>query len=488
MARKKSLVRNSFFNVIYRGFTALFPLLTTSYISRTLLPERVGLVSYANTIVLYFTTVASLGIPNYGVKEISKSGDNIEERSKTFAELFTINAISTSICIVAFYSLVNLAPYFGDKRPVMNTMGLLLIFNLINVDWFYQGIEEYELISVRSIIVKAAAFVAMLLFVHSPSDYLIYAVILSFATTGNYIFNMAVIHRYVRIRRFQLELKKHLAAVFILLASTLATELYTTLDTVMLEYFDGTASVAFYSNAVKIVRMVYTLVIAMIAPLYPRIAFYLQNEEKNESDRLLNRAYKIVILLGIPAVIGLCLTADQIVRILFGPEYMKSVSVLRIASILVLIFSVAYTLGHIVLMAAGEEKYILRASIAGAVVNAAMNFTLIPVMQENGAIIASVISELTVTAILVYHGRKNFRLVHSRKFYLTVAAASAVMAFTAYGIKILTGRLPVFLSFICVVAAAVIVYAGLLILMKNEAILEVKERLLQKFRNKQQNH
>ena len=50
MAEKKSLVKNSIFNMIYKGFT-LFPLITTSYISRVLLPAGVGRVGYANTIV-----------------------------------------------------------------------------------------------------------------------------------------------------------------------------------------------------------------------------------------------------------------------------------------------------------------------------------------------------------------------------------------------------------------------------------------------------
>ena len=44
MAEKKSLVKNSIFNMIYKGFTALFPLITTSYISRVLLPAGVGRV------------------------------------------------------------------------------------------------------------------------------------------------------------------------------------------------------------------------------------------------------------------------------------------------------------------------------------------------------------------------------------------------------------------------------------------------------------
>lgn len=74
----------------YKGFTALFPLITTSYVSHVLLPAGVGRVSYANTIAAYFVLIASLGLPSYGVKAIAQSNVNKEQRSRTFLELFFI--------------------------------------------------------------------------------------------------------------------------------------------------------------------------------------------------------------------------------------------------------------------------------------------------------------------------------------------------------------------------------------------------------------
>ena len=64
---------------------------------------------------------------------------------------------------------------------------------------------------------------------------------------------------------------------------------------------------------------------------------------------------------------------------LFGEAFLPSIGTLRILSVLVLVFSVAYFLGHIVLIATGQEQKILHATIAGAVINAAVNFLLIPV-------------------------------------------------------------------------------------------------------------
>ena len=133
MAEKKSLVKNSIFNMIYKGFTALFPLITTTYISRVLLPGGVGRVSYANTIVAYFTLVASLGLPSYGVKAIAQSNDTKEHRTKTFWELFTINLGATILCILAYYLFVNNFTHFSDRKSLFNIMGLMLILNIFNM-------------------------------------------------------------------------------------------------------------------------------------------------------------------------------------------------------------------------------------------------------------------------------------------------------------------------------------------------------------------
>lgn len=72
----------------YKGFTALFPLITTSYVSHVLLPAGVGRVSYANTIAAYFVLIASLGLPSYGVKAIAQSNVDKEQRSRTFWNCF----------------------------------------------------------------------------------------------------------------------------------------------------------------------------------------------------------------------------------------------------------------------------------------------------------------------------------------------------------------------------------------------------------------
>ena len=141
----------------------------------------------------------------------------------------------------------------------------------------------------------------MLLFVRTREDYLKYALILCAATAGNYVLNAVHAGRYVRFRKYRLDLSRHMKAVLILLGSTIATEIYTMLDTVMLEYFYGKSYVGYYSNSVKIIRLVYTVSISLVATFYPRISYYIKQMDYRRCEDLLAKGFKTVILLTLPA-------------------------------------------------------------------------------------------------------------------------------------------------------------------------------------------
>lgn len=471
---KKSLAKNSVFNMAYKGFTALFPLITTSYISYVILPAGVGRVAYANTIAAYFVLVACLGLPSYGVKVIAQNNASKEERSRAFFELFFINFTATVLCTAAYYLFVDNFPYFADKRQLFHIMGLLLILNVFNIDWFYQGMEEYVYISVRSFIVKVASFGAMLVFVREEDDYLVYALILCVATAGNNLWNAWNLRNYISLRalkRKRLHPGAHMRPVLILLASTIATEVYTMLDTVMLEYYFGDVPVGYYSNAAKVVRMVYTFVIALVAVFYPRISLCYKQKEYEMGNRLICQGTRILLLLALPCTLGLLLAADYVVPLLFGEAFLPTVSTLRILSVLILIFSIAYFLGHMILTAAGMERMILRATVAGAVVNVFANLALIPVLRQDGAAIASVLSELVVTVILLWYARGCYELKLGGRYLATVAAALLLMTAAVLPLKKMFGGNPKAVLVIIAVAAAV--YFGALFALGNETVREL---------------
>ena len=102
MSKEKSLKKNSVFYLIYNILNIVFPFVTGIYVTRILLPEQIGLVESARNIVTYFVIFSFLGIPTYGLREISKYRNDKKELNKVYTELMIINFISTLFfrCII----------------------------------------------------------------------------------------------------------------------------------------------------------------------------------------------------------------------------------------------------------------------------------------------------------------------------------------------------------------------------------------------------
>ena len=90
MSKQKSLKLNFVMNSILTMSQFIFPLITFPYVSRILLPAGTGKVSFATSIVSYFTLFAQLGIPTYGIRACAKVRDDREELSKMVQELLII--------------------------------------------------------------------------------------------------------------------------------------------------------------------------------------------------------------------------------------------------------------------------------------------------------------------------------------------------------------------------------------------------------------
>ena len=231
----KSLFKNSLYNIIYKLFMIIFPLISSAYVSRILLPMGVGKVAYAQNIASYFITAASLGVGNYGIREIGKKQKNKEEYSKTVVELLIITLFSTLICSAFYYGMVSTLPYFQNSKMLYYVVGIQLLLTAANVDWFYQGMEEYKYITVRSLIVKILTLLGIFVFVKKQDDTIAYALFSSIALAGNNIINVIHLRKYLTLDDVKhIELAKHIKPLFILLSTGFAVELYTKLDTTTL--------------------------------------------------------------------------------------------------------------------------------------------------------------------------------------------------------------------------------------------------------------
>ena len=164
-----SLKRNFLMNAILTMSSFIFPLITFPYVSRILLPVGTGKVSFATSVVSYFSMFAQLGIPTYGIRACAKVRDNHEELTCTVQELFIINAVMSTLAYAVFFIALFTVPRLNQDKELFLIVSLTIFFNVIGMEWLYKALEQYTYITVRSIIFKFIALIAMFLLIHVPS-------------------------------------------------------------------------------------------------------------------------------------------------------------------------------------------------------------------------------------------------------------------------------------------------------------------------------
>lgn len=479
---KESLFQNSLYNMIYKGLNVIFPLVTVTYVSHILFAEGIGKVAYAQNIVQYFVIMASLGIPNYGIREIAKLQNKPEERDLIFSELFLINGISTIMFLMLYLLTIQMLPQFNGENFVLHlSVGLTLVFNLINVDWFYQGIEEYRYIAIRSFFVKIFVLGLTFLLVRQSKDLIIYAILSCISLGVNNVCNIFFLRRTgVKFVVKNLDMTRHMKTLFVLLASVISVELYTLLDTTMIGVLCRPEYVGYYTNAIKLVKILITFITALAGVLLPRLSYHHIRGEEEQCSILVSNIFQIMCFLYVPCQIGIFLLADPIIFLLFGDSFAPARVTLRIASCLICSLGFSNLFGTQVLLTYGKEKLLLLTTLVGAITNFPLNLLLIPIYNQNGAAIASVISETAVTLASFYFAKKFVHLRLQKRFIFGTLCSALMLILTVVWIEsfALTAFLKLFLS----VIVGAFVYFLTNMLLKNPIMFETI-KIIKRLRN-----
>lgn len=474
---QKSLVQNSIYNIIYTVANILFPFATSIYVSRILLPVGVGKVASAQNIVSYFVTIAALGLPSYGVREFAKLRENKRERNKLFTELFLLNIVSTTLAIVGFLALLAFNSGFHGEWALYGACGLAIAFNYLNIDWMYMGLEEYGYITGRSLLIKTVSLLTLFLLVKTKQDYILYALISSLATGGNYVFNVIHARKIVKFDFFGIHVRRHLKPVFLIAGIIFLSSIYNKIDVTMLNMMATDESIGFYSYAQKTINIVLTMACAVTTALLPRLSYYYDND-KEGFYRLLDKGFQILCLMTLPLAAGMALVASPIVRFLYGEAFAPAALTIQLMCPLILIKGFGDLFCYQLVYSTKSEKIILPAAASASVINIITNAMLIPILLQNGAVIASVLSELVTNAIQFIYMKKKVRFSINGKALVTGLFSTVIMSVCV--LVLMQLRLPNTIGLFIEVVCGAVVYVAVNIAMKNTLIFEIIEKVKNK--------
>lgn len=461
------VLKNYVYNFLYQILVILVPLITTPYVSRVLGAKGIGTFSYTNSIVQYFILFGCIGLNLYGQREIAYVQHDKKERDNVFWELFILRVLAVSVSLLVYYlSFVS----HGKYASVFLIMSLEIFASLIDISWFFQGIEEFKKIVIRNLVVKVLGVTLIFLLVKSSDDLILYTLCHSGTLLLGNISIWAYVPKYIgNVKLNELHLHKHIKPTIILFLPQIATSIYTVLDKTMIGYLAGIEEeVAYYEQGQKIVKLVLTLVTSLGTVMMPRIAnLYKQNEITKVSDYLA-KSFRFVFFMSFPMMFGLMAICCNIVPWFFGKGYNKVIPNMMIISPIVVFIALSNIVGIQYLLPTGRQKEYTISVLIGCIVNFIMNLLLIPKFMSIGAAIATVLAEGCVTSVQMYLTRKDinyFKLLRNNKKYIS---SSLIMFIPTYMLAL---WLPSTItnSFLCILAGCII-YVCLLFLKKDDII------------------
>lgn len=481
---KKKLTINYILNLSYQIIALIIPLITTPYLSKVLGASGVGEYSFTYSLANYFTMLAALGFGTYAQREIAKLQNDKKKISITFWEIFIVKMITTIVSIAINVLLIKLGVY-GNYNILMIWWNILIISTGIDINFLFQGLEEFGKIVYKNLAVKIISLILIFIVVKNPDDVWKYIVIYSASILIGNISMWGYCKKYlVSINIKDMKPYKHIGPSIKLFIPTIATSLYAYLDRTMIGLLADNPDFenGCYEQAEKIVKMATTIIISLGTVMIPRNTS-LYNEGK--IDQLKNNIYfasRYVWAIGLPIMFGVIALSDYIVPWFLGSEFTKSGMIMRLLSPLTVFMGFSNVFGLQYLLPVKKDNQWSIAIMIGLAVNIIVNIILIPRYFSFGASIGTIAAEGTVTIVMAFMTRKFIsikKILLSAKNYILSAVIMYIVVYVGKDYLIQN-----FINTLILVAGGGTIYFGILYLLKDSfvnAILNTINKYIKKF-------
>ena len=471
--------KNAILTTIRTILSMIIPLITFPYITRILTVEEIGGFNFANSIISYFSLAAGLGINTYAIREGAKIRSNKFEISSFASEMYLINILSTFVAYIVLVIMLFTVTKFENYSTIILILSATLALNCFGRQWIFNVYEDFTTITLIQIVFQIISIGAIFLGVRRQGDINKYSVIYVLSASGPYLLYGVICKKYINIDFKNIKvknLKRHIKPIAIIFGMAVATTIYINSDITILGFLKDDYTVGIYSTAVKIYNIVKQVLVAIITVTIPRLTMYAGTPQYK---KLFNKVFSALTTITLPAVAGVFLLSEEIVQIVAGEKYIAASTSLRILCFAIICALFANLFGTCVLLPYNKEIIFLNATIISAIINAVLNFVMIPVWGEKAAAFTTALSQGIVLVIHFYWSRQYIDIRESLK--CVGQSLCGVMSVIVTCLIVRNVGFSLYFEIIIAVGVSVVLYCICEFCLKNEivvsGILMVKNKL-----------
>ena len=408
---KNREARNASWIIICRVIQTILNFVISSLTAKFLGPARYGLTYYAASVTSFLIPVCLLGLSDIMVHELVENPDREGEILGTSL----LMSLGSSIVCMGLMTLFVRVTNRGDREAA-------LFCALYSISMLFQGMEilsawfQSKLLSKYTSVVSLCAFVLVSMykaFLLSSSRSIYW---FAFSNTLDYaIITIPYFVFYKKNGGQKLSFSRKTAAELIsrgkyYILTNIMVVSFTATDKIMLRTLASPEEGGLYSAAVSVAAVssfVFSAVITSARPGILKSAV----ERDPSFERKVTVLFSVVFWLSIAQNVFFSLFGGIIIDIMYGPEYIEAVKVLRIVCWYTT-FSYLGSARNGWILGSGNQKELWKVNLIGACVGLSLDSVLIKEFGMIGAAVAAVVTQF-VTNIITGYLIKGVRPVSS---------------------------------------------------------------------------
>ncbi len=398
---KKRLASNFFSLSVLQIFSYVLPLLTLPYLVRVLGVETFGLVAFATAFITFFNILVDYGFNLSATREVSIHRENKDKITEIYSSVLSIKFILIFVSFVIFSFIVFTFEKFSSHSMLYFITFISVIGQALFPIWYFQGMERMKYITIINIFSKVVFTIAIFVFVHEESDYLMVPLLTGLGILIGSLYALYIIKKdfnqsfvWQNIETMKIHFKD--SSQFFL--SRVSVSIYTSANAFVLGLFTNNTMVGYYSIAEKLYMAIQSLYGPITQALYPYVA-------KERNIKLFKKIFYSVVGLNILGVVFLYFFGEYIFTFLFTQEIgIESINIFNIFLIANIIVVPSILIGYPFLGALGFSKYANKSVINGSIVHL-LGLTILILMDN--ITIYNVAFMIIITELLVL-GQRTF--------------------------------------------------------------------------------
>lgn len=170
-------------------------------------------------------------------------------------------------------------------------------------------------------------------------------------------------------------------------------------DTLLLTFFRDQTEVGLYGAAYRVIDILSQMAMMIMGVMLPLLAYHWSRDLKQEFKKYYQQSFDIIMLLALPMMMGIIMTADKVMNLVAGENFIASGRPLQILAIAVFGVYLGAIFGHTA-VGINKQKQTIWVYLSSAIITLIGYLIFIPKFGMFGAAWMTVFSELYVGIML----------------------------------------------------------------------------------------